>query len=299
MIKTRAKPNIEYVFHPQRDASYVHFQNGAEHPFIAQAAVMGRRNAWWLAEASLLTYWEPSVARTRLNAAGMSAELLDADGLQGLLSWTDTFVIVAFRGTQPDQWKDIFTDIKLPLTPHRAGTRVHAGFLESLQGVWPSLRPRLDELGRTRSVWFTGHSLGAALATLAADLFEPARGVCTFGSPRVGDTAFAAAFDARFGPCSLRYVNDADIVTHVPPPLPSRYKHVAGLRHIRQDGLIFASPPPLAHYFNDIFGDPLLMLDVVNALKAGTLIRAPHALLDHMPRAYTSDIWNDYGRNGD
>lgn len=66
---------------------------------------------------------------------------------------------------------------------------------------------RLEELGRTRSVWFTGHSLGAALATLAADLFEPARGVCTLGSPRVGDVAFATLFDARFRQRSARYVN--------------------------------------------------------------------------------------------
>jgi len=299
MIKDRPRPNIEYVLHPQRDAGYVHFENGAEHPFLPQATVMNRRNAWWLAEAALLAYWNPPVALSRLNAAGMQAEHLNAGGLQGYLSWTDTYAIVAFRGTQPDQWEDIFTDLQIPLVPHRPGTRVHAGFKRSLEGAWPSLRSRLEGLSATRSIWFAGHSLGAALATLAADLFERTSGVCTLGSPRVGDAAFAAAFDQRFGQNSLRYVNDADIVTHVPPPLPTRYKHVTGLRHIRSDGSISASPPPLAHYFNDLFGDPLHMLEVVHALRDGKILRAPHVFLDHMPRAYTIDIWNDYVKNGD
>lgn len=298
MLKKRPDPDMRYVLHPEQDSAYVHFEDGAQHPFIAEATAMNRRNAWWLADAALLAYWDPPVALSRLNAAGMEAEPLDTGDLQGYVSWTDTFTIVSFRGTEPDKWKDVLTDLKLRLVPHR-GARVHAGFLASLQGAWARLCPRLEELGRTRSVWFTGHSLGAALATLAADLFEPARGVCTLGSPRVGDVAFATLFDARFGQRSARYVNGADIVTHVPPPLPTRYKHTGGLRHIRSDGSISTTPPPLAHYFTDLFGDPLQALEQITLLRDGTMLRAPRAFVDHMPRAYTVDIWNDYANNGD
>jgi hypothetical protein len=292
-------PDLRYLLHPEADSSYVHFRHAAEHPFIADAAGMGRRNAWWLADAALLAYWDPPEARERFGRAGMEADALDADGLQGYLAWTDSFAIVAFRGTEADEWKDIFVDGHFALVAHREGTRVHAGFKRSLEGAWPGLSVRLQDLARSRSVWFTGHSLGGALAVLAADRFEDTRGVCTIGCPRVGDAAFAADFDRRFAGRSLRYVNDADIVTHVPPPLPGRYKHVSGLRHIRADGTIHDSAPAVPHYFSDIFGNPLHALEIVNALIRGALTTASDALLDHMPRAYPYYMWNDYARNGD
>ena len=38
--------------------------------------------------------------------------------------------------------------------------------------------------------------------------------------------------------------------------------------------------------------------DVVQALQAGAMRRAPDFLLDHMPRGYTTDIWNDHDAHG-
>ena len=294
MPKERPDPNILYVFHPEKDSTYVHFADAAAHPFTGDATSVVPRNAWWLADAALLSYWDADVALARFRSAGMAADALDVEGVQCYVSWTDSFVIVAFRGTEPDQWEDIFADLDLPLVPHGQGGRVHRGFKDYVERVWPRLRARLDDLGPSRPVWFTGHSLGAALATLAADTYERTWAVCTFGSPRVGDQTFAAAFDKRFGRKALRFVNDGDIVTHVPPPLPLRYKHVGGLRHIRPDGSIATTPPSIAHYFTDIFGDPRHQLEVIKALQSGVMKTPSHALLDHMPRAYAVDIWNDY-----
>jgi C1A family cysteine protease/GH25 family lysozyme M1 (1,4-beta-N-acetylmuramidase) len=72
------------------------------------------------------------------------------------------------------------------------------------------------------SVEITGHSLGAALATLYA--MESARTgqianpmLCTFASPLVGDGTFAAAFNA-LNLTSWRVDNAPDLVTKVPPP---------------------------------------------------------------------------------
>jgi hypothetical protein len=59
----------------------------------------------------------------------------------------------------------------------------------------------------------TGHSLGAALATLAAVDTTPAR-LVTFGSPRVGDEAFRALFA---GLEVRRFVDCCDVVSRVPP----------------------------------------------------------------------------------
>jgi hypothetical protein len=297
MLKKRAQPNILFVFHPEKDSTYVHFEHAAEHPFIADAGSVVRRNAWWLGDAALLSYWDADVALDRLHGAGMEAKAFDVGELQAYVSWTESFVIVAFRGTEPDKWQDVFADIEIPLVPHGQGRRVHSGFKRYLEQVWPALRPFVEDLGRTRKVWFTGHSLGAALATIAADLYADTWGVCTFGSPRVGDGAFASAFAARFADKAVRFVNDADIVTHVPPSLRTRYKHVGKLRHIRPDGSITTTAPSIAHFFDEIFGDPRHTLEVVRALQAGNITTPSDALLDHMPRAYTVDIWNDYVRN--
>jgi hypothetical protein len=55
----------------------------------------------------------------------------------------------------------------------------------------------------------------------------------------------------------------------------------------------------LAHFFSDIFGNPRHTLEVVRALQSGAITTASDSLLDHMPRAYTVDVWNDYIRHSD
>jgi Lipase (class 3) len=77
------------------------------------------------------------------------------------------------------------------------------------------LRPPLS----TKSIEVTGHSLGAALATLYVaennrTVAAPSL-ICTFGSPRVGDSVFATKF-GELGVPSWRIVNDLDPVPKVP-----------------------------------------------------------------------------------
>jgi len=74
-------------------------------------------------------------------------------------------------------------------------------------------------------VFFTGHSLGGALATLAASRWNtPTTHLYTFGSPRVGGKKFIQSF--VFGE-RYRYRNNNDIVTKVPFEILG-YKHVSG-----------------------------------------------------------------------
>ena len=94
--------------------------------------------------------------------------------------------------------------------------------------------------GTGKTIWFTGHSL-AALATLAVDRFKAGNvgGLYTFGSPRVGDKVFQVGFTP---PC-YRFVNNTDIIPHLPPPtVLADYAHVGNLRFIDSAGRIVSDP---------------------------------------------------------
>ena len=177
--------------------------------------------------------------------------------------------MAAFRGTEADSIHDIITDAQFAFADwDNLDERVHKGFREALDLVWPQLVAAIKPLA-DRRVWFTGHSLGGALATLAADRLvrERAReglgelgGVYTFGSPLVGDRRFVDGFNSRVGDRSFRFVNDQDAVTRVPPPL-------VGYRHVNTEHFVGANDPGLS------FGEPLI---------------------DHTPRRYAVLAWNAF-----
>lgn len=83
-----------------------------------------------------------------------------------------------------------------------------------------------------RPMVVTGHSLGAALATLFVmenhrkKSFD-IKTCCTFASPRVGNAEFARTFD-KIQITSWRIVNECDVVPKLPPHIPVLldYDHV-------------------------------------------------------------------------
>ncbi len=99
--------------------------------------------------------------------------------------------IIVCRGTASIY--DGLTDLNAGVQSSRTGNAVHAGFNRTFN----QFRPRISEFlsaHRPRRVHCVGHSLGGALATLAAD-FVAVKGskasLYTFGSPRVGMNDFA------------------------------------------------------------------------------------------------------------
>lgn len=152
--------------------------------------------------------------------------------------------VVVFRGTlQPNEWIRNLQARQRPfpsgLPRWRAPARVHAGFLSIFDTVFlvrdgarRPIRAALPDLVAGRDTTFVGHSLGGALATLAA--VEAARlaprdaarmRVATFASPRVGDPGFAAM--ARAVGRIDRVCNLVDVVPAVPASIPvAAYTHV-------------------------------------------------------------------------
>jgi hypothetical protein len=143
--------------------------------------------------------------------------------------------VVAFRGTDKDDPTDLCDDIDVKLAQWGKGARVHSGFADALAEVLTELEPAVQAAqGR---MLFTGHSLGAALATLLASLRTP-DALYTFGSPMVGDAAFVASLA---GVEHHRYVDCCDLVTRVPPPILG-YQHHGAAIYIDRNGNVSVNP---------------------------------------------------------
>lgn len=227
------------------------------------------QNAWWLAELCRLVYRHDTEEDTQPPLPARSAFLAKAGlrqvaffngattSTQAFLVQSDrppTFAALVFRGTEQDP-RDFVSDITFPRVPFDGGSgTVHSGFLQALESVWGPVSKAMSGLGVP--VFYAGHSLGAALATLAAARRPPVA-LYTFGSPLVGDSAFAATLSQI---PVFRIVDGSDVVTLVPseglgfshvgevhrlsrPPRPSSLRHP--LDWLRS---VLGPPPPLADH---------------------------------------------------
>ena len=149
----------------------------------------------------------------------------------------DGRALIAFRGTEPDKAQDLLVDAQaLPLVPWPAGGQVHPGFARAYASVRADVDASLEANASGLPPVFTGHSLGAALATLAMSE-HPGATLVTFGSPQVGDAAFAALVDpAR----NARHVDCCDLVTRLPSPLVPGYVHCGARLYIDRTGALRA-----------------------------------------------------------
>lgn len=187
---------------------------------------------------------------------------------------------VVYRGTQPDRIKDIANDVRFLPMEWDGGGHVHRGFAEAESASWTQVSDWLGDRARGPVV-VTGHSLGAAMATLTAARLGEAR-LVTFGSPKVGDGDFAALFAGRD---VRRYVDCRDAVTTV--PVLFGYRHLKGERYIDSAGRVLDQPPSLGRRGQDALradGEYLIHC-------AGRLGNVPfREAADHAPINYVSAV---------
>lgn len=170
------------------------------------------------AELSSASYYNEAVAMELVQQIGFTGcRFFDRDGAQAFMFWNEVDCVVACRGTEPNEWNDIKADANAVSVLTASFGRVHKGFNQEVDDLWPMLEDALAE--NTRTLWFTGHSLGGAMATICAgrcflsEIPSMPQALYTYGSPRVGDKRFVNFIELDHS----RWVNNNDIVTRVPP----------------------------------------------------------------------------------
>ena len=147
-------------------------------PPIKRAAYSDR-TAWLLAVMSKLAYLPFEKDDSELKAALAEADfelvrIFDRQGTQAFLARrnSDKMAVLAFRGTQTqgdtlERFLDAVADLYVVMQTGENGAQVHKGFQQAFKRVEPELLPAVGQLA-DHALYITGHSLGGALALIAA-----------------------------------------------------------------------------------------------------------------------------------
>ncbi|MCV6590341.1 MAG: lipase family protein [Marinobacterium sp.] len=168
----------------------------------------------------------------------------DRNSAQGAVIEHERYLCLAFRGTDElADWVDNI-DVRNVDTPEGV---FHRGFLQSVEDLWQPLNQQLNRLmaAQPRPIFITGHSLGGAMATVAAARFlyndRPFVSVYTFGQPRAVEEETAERFNQACKARYFRFHNNNDIVTRVPARIAG-YGHVGSYLYISEEVEIHVNP---------------------------------------------------------
>ncbi|MHA2295695.1 MAG: lipase family protein [Candidatus Hodarchaeales archaeon] len=192
---------------------------------------------------------------------------------QGFVARDKKRIVVSFRGTS--SLHDALTDILIlqaaypPTRRWFFKPRVHAGWLAAYDSVKKEIHEQLNVILHKKpslQLLVTGHSLGAALATIGALDLKKTFGrtvTCyTFGSPRVGNSWFVRNFNKGIKE-RYRIANVDDIAPLFPPMIG--YNHVENLVYIDEKGNVTVNPSIIEQVFETV--DDAITVITGQALK--------------------------------
>jgi hypothetical protein len=157
----------------------------------------------------------------------------------------DNLNVISFRGTSNSDLRNWIANLAIGMTvPYAEAPRatVHQGFYDHYTALKPQLMDALRNMPNA-PIRITGHSMGGALAAIAAiDLqyFEgfTIHSIFSFGAPRSGNYEYSLWLTNQV-PNNWRVTHRQDIVVHVPPQDLNGYYHTAREVHYPD---FYASP---------------------------------------------------------
>ncbi|MBF0378107.1 MAG: lipase family protein [Desulfamplus sp.] len=249
----------EDIFSPGKAVDF--FSSNNPKPFETKKLSFSRTNAWWLSELSRLIYVRDAnevdteyvtVSRNSfLNKMGLEEKwFYNGRYVKCAIIGTLTkhkkrsFSVLVFRGTE-GRISNWFFNFNTLLSPWLSGGKVHRGFKLLLMEAWEEINHQLESI--KNPIYYTGHSLGGALAVLAASLKQP-EAVYTFGSPMIGNAEFV--YSTKHIKI-YRVVNPNDIVAGVSP--------FPGMMHVGKPYYLNSSKSP--HHERAWFEPPEFLAD--------------------------------------
>jgi len=215
-------------------------------------------NALGCARASLLAYSaEPAVGKTASEWGFDKARAISNGSNYLIVLRNRDIILVAFRGT--DALDDFRTNFNVLYKRSPLGL-VHRGFMKAVNALWAEFAAVVQDLRDSdQRLWFTGHSLGGALAVLASIKahFEsgvPVGGLYTFGQPPIGTTGFCTAFEKQCPYRLYRFINHTDAVSDV--PMLTLLEQIGDVRYFDLSGKLWEGEPPWRVRFSDHWNAP-------------------------------------------
>lgn len=283
------------------DLAYPYFCEAQNHPFEPQASTFSQVNAAWLTDLSYLVYADQVFFTQKVKEAGFTGEPVfigfdqPNESTQCAIVHNATTLVVVFRGTEfnPMRVKHVLLDsivdlkatsIKVPeLNGH-----VHTGFYNETEKVYDAVIESVKKIHTNQAIWFTGHSMGGALAILTAQLFahrqkQSVNGIYTIGCPRVGDAQFVEHYQVPL----YCLINNQDPVARIPTrgydlndtSAVSDYQPMGEIKYFDSEGKLHNIEMNTA--------------DTQDLLSPGTDFIATFLpnMFDHAPYRYSRNIW--------
>ncbi len=213
---------VELVPSEYSDTAFAAFD-----PAAGKFTIGNARALMWLSQLAYETGRPATIAEVgpKWGFANVTPFVRQKDGLTasfdtcGLVAERADAIILAFAGTDPGVWETLATDFNIRPRPD---TDTHVGFQTALDAVQPEIRQAMDRSRQAgKPLFITGHSLGAALAGLAARFCDlngrRPTAVYGYGMPRAGGARFQADYNGTLGPLTFRLVHGLDVVARVPP----------------------------------------------------------------------------------
>ena len=199
-------------------------------------AAYSDRTSYLMAQCSQLAYLceEPKALKAGLADGGFDlvAVFKGANHNNAFLATSKKhgMAVLAFKGTVLSEWGTVKTDLDFSSYRTVRGT-FHEGFLRAFQSMEGQVLKAWAKVDQP--LYLTGHSLGGALAVVAAMNIRDTDWVAacyTYGAPRVCDLATVIKF---YKIPVYRMVHQDDIVPCLPPPFMSRgYVQIGDVRFI-------------------------------------------------------------------
>jgi triacylglycerol lipase len=232
--------------------------------------------------ATLSNYAYKNLAFMRLQFPNYAVKLFSHNGADVYTLEDDQNFIVVCRGTEVKQFTDIHADLSISRTSTPHG-KLHIGFNHYVDKIWSDIFTHVVSVKKNNKLlWLTGHSLGAAMATIMSYRFASHSetptpvALFTYGSPRVGNRTFVNFFNTL--PFEHhRWVNDGDIVTKI--PFAPWFYHSGIMHHIDAEG--YVTP----QYKKASLGHRLM-----NVIKSRGLVR----MLWGDAQDHSSDLYRNY-----